>query len=292
MLLGPGAAAASAARPIPTDAGMPVIEVSDSHQEEDFSLSPRVMEALWAMEDRHFWHAARNEWIVDLLRRYGARPGQRLLDVGCGGGAVLRRLASEGYLVTGVDTERRLIAKAAQRCQGVPLVVGDVARLPPAQQGPYDVIGFFDVLEHLQDPEGLMRAALRWAAPNALVVATVPALRALHTVIDDLSGHKRRYEPGELGGCFTQVGLAEVVEHGIFRSSLALLKWHRGRGRTAVPGSDEAEQLMVNNLRVPPAPVNAVMGAVCYLERRLGLAASRGKAGGSLAAVGRHKVAA
>jgi 2-polyprenyl-3-methyl-5-hydroxy-6-metoxy-1,4-benzoquinol methylase len=270
---------------------MPVIEVSGIHNETDFWLSRRALKALWTAEDTHFWHAARNAWIASLLVAYGAPPPRRVLEVGCGSGNVVRKLIEVGYEVTGVDTDRRLIEKAYERCKSATLVIGDIARLPPPLQGPYDVIGFFDVLEHLDKPEDLIRAALHWAQPGTLIIATVPALRSLHSVIDDLSGHKRRYEVGELARTFLDVGLSSVVEHGIFRTSLALIKQHR----TRVPSgprlegltSEEADQLMIETLRVPPAPINALMRFVCSIERRFCLRASRGKTGGSLVAVGR-----
>jgi SAM-dependent methyltransferase len=270
---------------------MPVIEVSDVHNKADFWLSPQVLQALWTSEDAHFWPAARNSWIATLLAMYGEPPPRRVLEVGCGSGNVVRKLTEIGYKVTGVDTDRRLIEKAQERCGSATLVIGDVARLPPALQGPYDVIGFFDVLEHLDRPEDLIRAALQWAKPGTLIIATVPALRSLHSVIDELSGHKRRYELGELARTFVDVGLSGVAEHGIFRSSLALLKLHRMRAprgtRSEQLTLDEVDQLMIENLRVPPGPINAFMKLACYIERRFGLWVSRDKTGGSLVAIGR-----
>jgi SAM-dependent methyltransferase len=270
---------------------VPVIDVGAVHHQDDFPLSSRAVQALWDMEDRHFWHAARNDWISTFLRLYGARPPATVLEVGCGSGAVVRKLAAEGYQVTGVDTDRRLIDKAHERCKAATLVVGDVAHLPSMLQGPYDVVGFFDVLEHLAAPGDFLRGSLQWARPGALVMATVPALRSLHSIVDDLSGHKRRYEPGELGRLFESVGLDEVAEHGIFRSSLPLIKRRRLAGKPPPAlqqvTPDQVDEIMIENFRVPPAPLNAAMRLVCSLERRLALRASRGKVGASLVAVGR-----
>src|SRR5207244_646899 len=120
------------------------------HNKADFWLSPRALEMLWEAEDRHFWHCARKAWIVSLLRRYGEHPPRRILDVGCGSGSVARKLAECGYTVTGVDTERRSVTKASERCQSAAFVLGSVAELPKGLHGPYDVVGFFDVLEHLE----------------------------------------------------------------------------------------------------------------------------------------------
>jgi SAM-dependent methyltransferase len=269
---------------------VPVVEISDGHNDADFSLSPRALEMLWEAEDRHFWHSARNAWIVSLLRSYGEHPPRTILDVGCGSGAVARKLTEYGYAVTGVDTERRLVTKASERCPETSFVLGSVAELPKGLHGPYDVVAFFDVLEHLEFPEEILKAALRWAKPGALVIATVPALKSLHSIVDDLSGHKRRYELGELTRMFDDLGLRHVAEHGIFRSSLALIKRHRASldrhaSQTLTP--EQAEQIMCKNLRVPSAPINAAMKLVCSVERRFWLRASRGRVGASIVATGR-----
>ena len=148
------------------------------------------------MEERHFWHRARNRWIARALADAGSPPPCTLLEVGCGSGAVAQALQARGYAVTGIDTAQALVEKAHQRCAEATFVVGDSAWL---EAGPFAVIGLFDVLEHLDDPRAMLRLCRERAAPGALFAVTVPAQQALHTVIDHLSGHKRRYEAGELG---------------------------------------------------------------------------------------------
>ena len=262
------------------------------HSEDDFSLSPAIIESLWRMEERHFWHAARNEWIRAVLERHGAFAPAQVLEVGCGSGAVSCYLQRLGYQVTGVDTAERLVRKAASRCPAATFVAGDVARLPAQCRGPYPVIGFFDVLEHLAAPEKLLESALRFAAPNALVVATVPALRRLHSVVDDLSGHKRRYETGELARLLSSAGAVNVSEYGIFRLLLPQLRRHRTASEANLrAGSDAATRVMLDNLRIPPAPVNSLLRGICTLERLAGLDHARNRPGATLIAAGRLRSA-
>ena len=69
---------------------------------EDYPLDGPLLDALWEMENGHFWHRARNRWIRRALKGRGITPGASLLEVGCGAGAVTRALYRAGYTMVGV----------------------------------------------------------------------------------------------------------------------------------------------------------------------------------------------
>jgi len=256
-----------------------------AHRSEDFDLDPEVMSGLWRMEERHFWHAARNHWIERALDRHGVKPPARVLEVGCGSGAVACALQKRGFKVVGIDTADVLVRKAHERCPDATFVAGEVQQLDPTL-GPFDAVGFFDVLEHLDDPVSLVRAALVHAKPGALVVVTVPALMSLFSVVDELSGHKRRYEPGELPGTLAEAGVVDVEEHGMFRLLRPLLRARRGQ--TVAPDDLESRRrIMLDDARIPAFPVNALLRVACSLEAHLGFSFSKNKSGPTLLAVGR-----
>ncbi len=259
------------------------------HRTADFELDPEVLAGLWRMEDRHFWHAARNRWILRALASAGAGPGSRVLDIGCGGGIVAAALTRDGYAVTGIDTAEILIRKAHDRCPDATFVAGSVADLP-ARYGPFDVIAMFDVLEHLEDPAALLASGIRCARPGALVIATVPALRSLHSVVDDLSGHKKRYEPGELPSLLAAAALVEIEERAIFRAILPLIRLSRRRaGTRSAAGLTAADRqrILLEDTRVPGFPINRLLEMMCGVERALGFGAARGKQGPTLLATAR-----
>ncbi len=267
---------------------MPLIVLSAAeHHDADFELDPTLMASLWRMEEGHFWHAARNRWIAHALMAHGVTEGARILDVGCGGGSVAVALHRLGYRVTGIDTAEMLVRKAHERCPEATFVVGRVESLPP--QPPFDVITLFDVLEHLDDPAGLLRASLAHARPGTLILATVPALRSLFTLIDTLSGHKKRYEPGELADLFGAVGLEDIEERGIFRAVWPLLRIARWRAKPPHGAIDRAtrQRILLADTRIPAFPLNGLLGLLCRLELRLGFGASSGRPGPSLLAAGR-----
>ena len=86
--------------------------------------------------------------------------GARVLDVGCAEGYLAARLKERGCFVVGVEADAAAARKAEAACDAV--VAGDVE--DPAVREElrerFDVVLFGDVLEHLRDPE----AVLRWAA--------------------------------------------------------------------------------------------------------------------------------
>lgn len=269
---------------------MPLTLLPDvQHRGEDYELDEERARALWAMEERHFWHDARNRWILAALETYLRSPRGKVLEVGCGSGAVARALVGAGYDVTGVDTAELLVRRAHQRVPLANLVCGDIANLPPDLRGPYDAIGFFDVLEHLDDPTMLVRDALRYARPGTLVIATVPSQDRLYSVVDYLSGHKRRYEVSQLKALFERCGLRDVREHGVFRFLAPLIAARRppltAAERTPSLTAAEANRIMLRDFEVPAAPVNEALRTLCAVERRF-FSASEDKPGASLLAVG------
>lgn len=270
---------------------MPLHVLPESrHNSKDFTTDLKVYEGLWRMEDRHFWHDARNGWILKSLRQYKVMPPAEILEVGCGSGAVVRALALAGYQVTGLDTSEPLVRKAHERCPTANLVAGDVASLPEKLRGPYDAVGLFDVLEHVDDPVQLLRQSVRWARPGALVIVTVPAIRALFSVVDELACHKLRYELGEVARVMESAGIRDVREHGIFRATLPLLRLSRAGKQTrklADLSDDEQRDLQLAESRVPAAPVNAALRLLCAAERRLAFGSALAKIGPTMLAVGR-----
>jgi 2-polyprenyl-3-methyl-5-hydroxy-6-metoxy-1,4-benzoquinol methylase len=104
-----------------------------------------------------------------------ALPQSRVLEVGCATGFMAEHLARElGCRVTGVEQDPDAARVAAGRCER--LVVGDIEQPEVIAQcaGEYDVIVFADVLEHLRDPESVLRTLARFLAPDGRILASIP----------------------------------------------------------------------------------------------------------------------
>jgi 2-polyprenyl-3-methyl-5-hydroxy-6-metoxy-1,4-benzoquinol methylase len=153
-----------------------------------------------AVEDRHFWFRARGRAIDSVVRQIAAplAPGYRVLELGCGNGTVLRILqnACPTAKVIGMDLflEGLRFAKNRSNCL---LIQGDM-RKHPFGETKFDLIGCFDVLEHLRDDVEVLRGIHALLAPGGALFLTVPAHMSLWSSFDEVSGHCRRYSAAEL----------------------------------------------------------------------------------------------
>jgi SAM-dependent methyltransferase len=229
-----------------------------------------------AAEARHFWFVGRSRLIVWALRRYFPQA-RTLLEIGCGTGGVATavRAAFPRLEMTATEVLVRGLAFAVQKLPGVSLLQMDAHRIPFHAE--FDVIGAFDVLEHIDDDRGVLRAMYQSTAPGGGVVLTVPQHMALWSPIDDFGCHRRRYARPELEEKLRDAGFAVVRMTSFVTLLLPLLFAARWRLRSYDPKVD-------SELAISPL-LNGVLSAICSVERafiRLGVS---WPAGGSLLAV-------
>jgi len=101
--------------------------------------------------------------------------GARLLDVGFGNGLQLRRMRELGWKVTGVDTDPTAVAAA--RDSGLDVRLGDLAD-QAFPEGTFDAIYSSHVIEHVHEPESLLRECHRVLKPGGVLVVVTPNARS------------------------------------------------------------------------------------------------------------------
>lgn len=90
------------------------------------------------------------------LRGLGLRPGGSVLDYGCAGGTFVDFLGKRGFEATGYDPN-----------------VG-AHSTKPSRSTRYDAVVSYDVIEHVEDPEGMLVELSQWCRPGGIVVIGTP----------------------------------------------------------------------------------------------------------------------
>src|SRR5256885_2145277 len=125
-------------------------------------------------EAASFWCRSRNRIIRRVVARYAvAGRDLDMLEIGCGIGGVIGQLRRQRNLhLTGSEVSLHGLRYARARFPDVEFVQLDATRIPFAAA--FDVVGAFDVLEHLDDDERAIEGVRRALRPGAVFVITVP----------------------------------------------------------------------------------------------------------------------
>jgi 2-polyprenyl-3-methyl-5-hydroxy-6-metoxy-1,4-benzoquinol methylase len=153
-------------------------------------------------DESGWWETERSRWIRERVAAL-TRPGAVVADVGCGRGMMLTGSARDGRVVVNVDSHRW---DSWQPHPGVHYVVADADALP-FRDAAFDLVGSFDVLEHLTDDHAGLHEQVRVVQPHGRVVTAVPADPRLWSVHDEAVGHQRRYDVQAFHRLATACGL-------------------------------------------------------------------------------------
>jgi SAM-dependent methyltransferase len=126
---------------------------------------------LGAVGDEYELKPSQDSSHAMIERRLGCEPPSKILDLGCSGGALARRLRDRGHHVTGVDSMR--VGDVDEQVSQ--FFLGDLERGIPDEVGSsFDIVIAADLLEHLRDPDRLLRDVRRRLRPGGMLLASVP----------------------------------------------------------------------------------------------------------------------
>lgn len=264
-------------------------------KESHSSYDPHYFSPLFAIEDKHFWFRSRNNDITTLVKPLLAKfdPDYKVLEIGCGTGNVLKELEKvcrPGSLF-GMDLFSEGLAFARQRVS-CPLVQGDLHQ--PPFDTKFDLIGLFDVIEHLPDDLQVLRDLSTMLKPGGALLLTVPAHPSLWSYFDTASHHFRRYTLKELETKLLATGY-EVEYISQYMAILFPAVW-LGRRLSNLLGrwdrkpdpEEQTRKLMETELRIMPG-INRLLFMVLSWEKLLLRRHLRLPLGTSLIVVARNK---
>lgn len=141
--------------------------------------------------------------------------GHRVLEVGCSVGHVTEHLVANDNEVVGIELDPDAAAEA--RTYASTVHVADIDRTPLGElvDGPFDVVVFGDVLEHLRDPSAALDAAARLLTDDGHIVVSIPNVAHADLRLMLLQGGWEYQEHGLLDDThlrfFTRQGLRALL---------------------------------------------------------------------------------
>lgn len=165
-----------------------------------------------------------NPLRANYIDRYSPVSGQRLVDVGCGGGILAEAMAQRGAKVTGIDMGEAplAVAKLHQLESGVDVdyfqsTAEELAVKAPAS---FDIVCCLEMLEHVPDPGAVIKACADMAKPGAalyfstinrnpkaFMFAIIGAEHILRLLPAGTHEYDKFIKPSELAGWIRDAGL-------------------------------------------------------------------------------------
>ena len=155
-------------------------------------------------------------------------PGS-LLDIGAGDGTFIAQAANRGWKCIGVDPAASQDAHSQMSGTGTcRLIKGTLSDLDPAQQ--FDAITFWDVIEHLDDPENVLRAAVPFLKEDGVLIIETGNYQSIGRIMSGpdwwayAADHRWYFAPPNVRQLLIRVGLGHVA-----LGNKVLRPWWRGK---------------------------------------------------------------
>lgn len=169
-------------------------------------MKPEIYREMAALQERHWWFAARRLILAAVIRRLQLPEQAEILEIGCGTGGNLGMLSAFGRVsAMEYDDYARAVATDVS---GIAVAAGALPEPVPFTDGQFDLICLLDVLEHIQDDGAALARVRRLLKPGGYLLVTVPAYSWLWSAHDAAHHHQRRYTASMVRRKAGEAGLA------------------------------------------------------------------------------------
>jgi SAM-dependent methyltransferase len=241
---------------------------------------PETFQVMNEQEQKHFWFTSRNRLLTWALCSYFPNM-ESFFEIGCGAGFVLAKIRSEfpNLRLYGSDASVESLNLAKERLPEVTLYQVDARRIPFRAE--FDVIGAFDVLEHIEEDTKVLEQLFQAIRPGGGIVITVPQHPFLWSSADANASHKRRYTKQELVSKVRKAGFEILGTTSFVTFLFPLMLVSRVGSKKAARQFDSGAELKIGNL------TNTLMETIMAVERIMIKAGWSLPFGGSLLLIAR-----
>jgi SAM-dependent methyltransferase len=165
-----------------------------------------VYERMNALEAEHWWFTGRRKVLAALIGRLiNHHANASILEAGCGSGGNLAMLQGFGE-VDAFEYDDVALQVASEKT-GLNVLFGALPYQIPFADKKYDLVGLFDVLEHVEADEASLSALAARLSESGRILVSVPAFPFLWSKHDERHHHFRRYTRASLTAVAERAGL-------------------------------------------------------------------------------------
>ncbi|MDI9636885.1 methyltransferase domain-containing protein [Kamptonema cortianum] len=165
------------------------------------------------LEDHYWWFVSRRNLALRLLKNR-SQPDHKILDVGCGTGALLHQIQQQ-FWAAGLDFSHHALSFSRQR--GLKHLLFADAQSIPLNDGSFDTVISLDTIEHVPNDAAAISEIFRVLKPGGTIIMNVPAFSWLWGPHDVALMHYRRYHRRQVIELLTQSGFQiEKCSYSVF----------------------------------------------------------------------------